>query len=522
MKKLIGIFIVMVMVLGFGMNVYASSNQQSTHIFTGKPGASWCFENHVDSLTRYGMTRQYESENFAFYSIPALAVWLPYQAKVLEEAYQEFIELFGFELSQKVHVWYFYRPHYQQEFGFWHPDNDNNYVGTLNAGAGGTHAIVHSRPHGSGPILEVTEATLVHELAHVYQLYLNPMYFQTEDWDARDNSDLLYWVVEGTADFLMYGYGNWRGHPGVIHLMREIIYGAGIPSLNEMEPINKQEFYDGGGVYYLLGASMVAFISDTWGFDTVIELNRRHGGYYRRLLGITRNEFERRWHEWVMFEYCMHNNNQTQIKKILDTDYVVQTNEHTAETDIGTFHWQFVDVQNTLDLSRFPWSNSSAQFMPTTLGEVIIVTWPDDSTALHIDIGECNEYPGNRRHYMVNIVMAATDVSDPALIGRWDRLSTLQSLNAFTENNRHNVTTWAQDILRRRGEILHQLAFFCNGRVSATNVNGFGNTWTNNSIGGRGYEIRTIGGVDYLFVNNRGSAAPSTGTGTPWTVFIRN
>jgi len=111
---------------------------------------------------------------------------------------------------------------------------------------------------------------------------------------------------------------------------------------------------------------------------------------------------------------------------------------------------------------------------------------------------------------------------DPALIGTWDRLGTQQSLNSFTERNQRNVNNWAQDILRQRGNRHQQLTFNNNGRITATSVTGFGNTWTDGFINGRGYEIRTIGSVDYLFINNRGSAAPSTGTGAPWTVFIRN
>jgi hypothetical protein len=111
--------------------------------------------------------------------------------------------------------------------------------------------------------------------------------------------------------------------------------------------------------------------------------------------------------------------------------------------------------------------------------------------------------------------------SDPTLIGTWDRLGNQQSLSTFTERNARNVNTWAQDILRRRGTSHQRLTFNNNGRITATGVTGFGNTWTDGSINGRGYEIRTFGGVDYLFVNNQGLAAPRTGAGGPWTVFIR-
>lgn len=110
---------------------------------------------------------------------------------------------------------------------------------------------------------------------------------------------------------------------------------------------------------------------------------------------------------------------------------------------------------------------------------------------------------------------------DATLLGTWDRLGTVQSLDTFTQRNQRNANNWARDILTRRGNRHQRLTFNDNGRVTATGVTGFGNRWTDGSIGGRGYEIRTIGGNDFLFINNQGFAAPHTGAGGPWTVFIR-
>ncbi|MCL2500653.1 MAG: hypothetical protein FWE90_10015 [Defluviitaleaceae bacterium] len=110
---------------------------------------------------------------------------------------------------------------------------------------------------------------------------------------------------------------------------------------------------------------------------------------------------------------------------------------------------------------------------------------------------------------------------DPAIIGTWDKLATQQSLDSFTQRNQRNVNNWAQDILLRRGNSRQQLTFNDNGRISATGVTGFGNRWTDGSIGGRGYEIRTIGDNDYLFVNSQSLGSPSAGMGAPWTVFVR-
>jgi hypothetical protein len=110
---------------------------------------------------------------------------------------------------------------------------------------------------------------------------------------------------------------------------------------------------------------------------------------------------------------------------------------------------------------------------------------------------------------------------DDMLVGTWDRLATVQSLSTFTQSNQRNTNNWSQDILRRRGNSRQQLTFNDNGRITATGITGFGSRWTDGSIGGRGYEIRTIGGNDFLFVNNQSLGSPSAGMGAPWTVFIR-
>ncbi|MCL2605556.1 MAG: endo-1,4-beta-xylanase [Defluviitaleaceae bacterium] len=107
---------------------------------------------------------------------------------------------------------------------------------------------------------------------------------------------------------------------------------------------------------------------------------------------------------------------------------------------------------------------------------------------------------------------------DEKLFGTWDRLGTVQSLANFTQRNQHNVNTWMQDIMRRRGDNRQQLDFTDKGRIIANGVTGFGDTWTDASIGGRSYEIRTIGGNDYLFVDNR---MPGSGANASWTVFVR-
>jgi endo-1,4-beta-xylanase len=104
------------------------------------------------------------------------------------------------------------------------------------------------------------------------------------------------------------------------------------------------------------------------------------------------------------------------------------------------------------------------------------------------------------------------------LFGIWDSLGTVQSLSNYTQRNQHNVNTWMQDIMRRRGDNRQQLIFTGRGRIVENGVTGFGDTWSDASIGGRSYEIRTIGGNDYLFIDNR---TPGSRANASWTVFVR-
>jgi hypothetical protein len=103
--------------------------------------------------------------------------------------------------------------------------------------------------------------------------------------------------------------------------------------------------------------------------------------------------------------------------------------------------------------------------------------------------------------------------TDEALIGIWERLGTVQTLDTFTQRNQRNVDIWVDGIISDSRFTSQRLTFVGGGHITNTSrLAGF-TSWTNGAINGRRYEIRTVGDNDYLFVRNN--------TGAPWTVFIR-
>ncbi|MCL2603823.1 MAG: hypothetical protein FWD90_05030 [Defluviitaleaceae bacterium] len=180
-----------------------------------------------------------------------------------------------------------------------------------------------------------------------------------------------------------------------------------------------------------------------------------------------------------------------------------------------------------------PWEGELILYRPWgyTIIRFVVENWGFDYVIeMNRQMGYCENIFGLTRaeferqwHRWLRVTFdPSTFYSDEELLGTWERLGTQQSLDSFTERNERNVNNWAQDILRQRGNRHQRLIFNNNRRITATSVTGFGNTWTDGSIGGRGYEIRTIGGVDFLFVNSqRTLATPGSGRGGPWTVFIR-
>jgi hypothetical protein len=163
-----------------------------------------------------------------------------------------------------------------------------------NANLGRYFTLSATRPRGS-----TTFSTffiydiLVHELVHVIQAYI-------ADWEYMDQNGLNFvtWLQEGTAVYFERGL-ILRDHSSYVI---ERVRNNNIPTLDILDQNHNKWTDFAWEANYVWGATVVMFIADTWGFDKVVEMNRRHGDY-QGIFGISRTEFERRWHAWLRTNY---------------------------------------------------------------------------------------------------------------------------------------------------------------------------------------------------------------------------
>ncbi len=113
----------------------------------------------------------------------------------------------------------------------------------------------------------------VHEFAHALSLHVQP--------DFGNNPR---WLWEGLAQYLA---GESR------ELSADEDGGVACPGLAQLSSP-----FDGGGLVYRFGFSIVDFVARTWDFDAVMALVRSNGDI-EQTLGITEQVFESRWCEFV-------------------------------------------------------------------------------------------------------------------------------------------------------------------------------------------------------------------------------
>jgi hypothetical protein len=241
-------------------------------------------------LSRFDMKRQMDSENFYWYSNDARSRWLPEIAAALEDLLPEILEEFGITLSKRISVIYYdrrdYNTAYSADSAF--PLEETWYSGR--AGSRGYYTIHATRPQGSTTVTVGTISLLVHELIHVLQVnYIT-------DWEAMNRMGLewLSWVSEGTARYFEWsewGYGRNLARPWIVDNVR----GNRIPTLDYLEVDFFEKEIQGS---YDWAGTIIEFISNTYGMEYVLEMNRRHGDFMG-IFGFTRDEFMRQWHQYL-------------------------------------------------------------------------------------------------------------------------------------------------------------------------------------------------------------------------------
>jgi hypothetical protein len=241
----------------------------------------------AEHLARFNMSLQHTSENFYWYSNNASSRWLPEMARELEQRTSEMLDALGITLTHRIPIFYYNR----DDFEIAYPD----YAGLSPRGYPGfadESGVFVARPRGSTVVTPMTTGHLAHEVVHVLQaVYFPP------DWEVMNRLGLqwLGWVIEGTATYI--GHGQELFLPNI----NEHIQSGNFPTLAQLS--DHDIFYAGGGwVNYCWAATIIQFIHETWGMEYVVEMNRRHGDY-QGIFGISRAEFERRWHTWLRANY---------------------------------------------------------------------------------------------------------------------------------------------------------------------------------------------------------------------------
>jgi hypothetical protein len=228
----------------------------------------------------FEMTNRHTSANFYWYSTAADAVMLPALAGELERHFFTLIGLFGFQPNFKIRVFVF--DYYN--FNVYHPNGIGVYIG----GYADRYSFTLIKPQGSMDVSDNLISTMVHELVHVFQGQM----------PSHKSPSTLGWVTEGTATYLASVIA--LDFKDVTSNLSHDIRNNRMLTLNDLE--NDEFVRINGGVIYCWGSSIIQFIYESWSWEHVIEKNRRHGDY-QGIFGISRMEFERRWHDWLRGYY---------------------------------------------------------------------------------------------------------------------------------------------------------------------------------------------------------------------------
>jgi hypothetical protein len=254
------------------------------------------------ALSTFNMSRHYTSDNFDWYSNNVNRHYLPYKAEMLEARMPEIIEAFGGPLEKKISIFIFSIDEIIELVRYMNPDwNICEEYGIASAFWGWEHNAVkltwNSNWWEQGFIhrndgIFIPENVIdvyVHEVVHVFQ-------HRTIRPNGPITWDVQRWIMEGTAHYFERGFYEWMYHLDL--LPNERVKNNNIPSLDdisgtEAEPWNRQR-----DLYRPWGYTIVRFVSETWGFDYVLELNRRMD-FHEDIFGISRTEFENQWHQWL-------------------------------------------------------------------------------------------------------------------------------------------------------------------------------------------------------------------------------
>jgi len=192
----------------------------------------------------------YESTHFRLFSYTKDPFIIKFSLSVLEEAVQEYSQVFGFELGSKVPVILYNSPKHFSE--------TNVITDVIEEGIGGFTEIFKNRivvPF-TGSYSDLRHV-LRHELVHAYQYTL--MRKKKTTIEEMFTLRIPLWCVEGLAEYLSIGWT-----PDGVRYVRDLIISDKLPSVMDLN-------YLGGYIVYKLGQLIYKFIDDTYGREKIGE-----------------------------------------------------------------------------------------------------------------------------------------------------------------------------------------------------------------------------------------------------------
>ena len=234
------------------------------------------------------------STHFSFSIHESAKEHLSHIERVLEDAYMRLSPLFGVTFDRRVRV--FIHQDYEsfnRALGIRVPDEFAPYHVAGVFRSQGIRAGIHMTPPNQYVLGFSYEKGLVHELIHALANEITP----SQHLDSKN----LFWLIEGLATYK----ADMMDFEAFQSILITSVRNNTIPSLNDLEAFNcfdqfLEVFHSNRG--YIYGASIIAFINATYGFDKVLELYRNPNDYMG-VFGFDRNEFERQWRQFLVQNY---------------------------------------------------------------------------------------------------------------------------------------------------------------------------------------------------------------------------
>lgn len=232
-----------------------------------------------------------KTEHFDVYFYPEEEEAARITCRLAERWYARLSRLLGHKLEGRQPViLYESQPHFQQT---------TTISGIMGEGTGGVTEIFKRRiVLPMGPSLAETDHIIGHELVHAFQYDMSTQGLPKYALPATPMLRAPLWLIEGLAEYLSIGPED--SHTAM--WMRDAWRKKKLPSIKKL---HHPRFFP-----YRYGQALWAFITGTWGDDTVSTIMKsvsRTGDYetaFRRALGKTPAEVTKMWHEAMEKAYA--------------------------------------------------------------------------------------------------------------------------------------------------------------------------------------------------------------------------